>query len=165
MKKTKAVNWKNVEQRHVTEYVLFLFSRKEYTEAQLRDKMKQRFPEQPEFHDPAISRMKELNYLNEKEYAKRFINSLLQSNLGRNKIKEKLYNKRFDKQIAEEALTVAFECIENQESEALFWRQKWYGETAITDNKERQKALRKLVSKGFSFSDALAAIDMKDQYD
>ena len=62
-------------------------------------------------------------------------------------------------------MTVAFECIENQESEALFWRQKWYGETAITDNKERQKALRKLVSKGFSFSDALAAIDMKDEYD
>lgn len=158
MRKTKAVTWKNVNQSHVNEYLLFLFSTKDYTEAKLREKLNQRFPEQQDFHEPALTRMRELGYLDERAFADRYIKSLIGQNIGVNKIKEKLYVKRFDRHVAEAAISEAFEEIDNQKQEALVWRRKWFGDDAITDRKEQQKALRRLVSKGFSFQDALSVI-------
>lgn len=160
MKKTKAVLKKDVKQSEVNEYLLFLFSRMDYTESKARTKLKERYPHQPEMHDIAIARMIELDYLNESRYASRFVEALFNSNLGISKIKQKMYTKGFDRDIAASAVENFFEEIDNQKEQARVWREKWYGKEKITDHKEYQRATRRLVSKGFSFSDVRYVIQL-----
>lgn len=88
-----------------------------------------------------------------------FAESLIKSSVGINKIKERMYVKGFtrfhiDLVINSESITE-----HNALPDALYWREKWYGQSTLSDFKEKQKCTLKLVRKGFSFSDAKTATE------
>jgi SOS response regulatory protein OraA/RecX len=88
-----------------------------------------------------------------------FAESLIKSSVGINKIKERMYVKGFSRLHID--LVVSSESITKHDTlpDALYWREKWYGQSLFPDFKEKQKCIIKLARKGFSFSDAKKATE------
>lgn len=151
MRQTQPINKKNVELQDLTSYSLYLFGLKDYTEKKMREKLGERFPLQVELHDPCISRMKELGYIDDQKLAKRFFLVHAKSREGVQKIKQKMMVKGFCSSVIQE--TLDDEDCSNFDfmMTALELRIKFWGCEPISDPKKRNKATRKLISKGFSF--------------
>jgi regulatory protein len=149
MSRTQAVEREGVKPADLQQYAYYLLGRQDYTEKNLRQKLKERYPHQSEMHDPCIETCREYGYINDIQFAERYINSLLNQKVGQNVIRQKMYVKGFPRETINELLS---HITDNDAifDAALSWRKKWYGDDPLTDQKTKQKAYNKLARKGFS---------------
>jgi regulatory protein len=149
MSRTQAVQREGVKSADLQQYVYYLLGRQDYTEKNLRQKLKERYPHQAEMHDPCIEKCQEYGYINDMQFAERYIKSLLNQNLGQSVIRQKMYAKGF---LSETIGELVSEIVDDNAifDAALSWRKKWYGDSPLTDQKTQQKAYNKLARKGFS---------------
>lgn len=152
------------KQQRGENYALYLLGRQDYTCAKLREKICQKHPEADP--DKIINRLIELGYLNDERFAERYVQSLLGQKMGVSKIKQKMYVKGFPRQIIDSVSNMENVQEHDFRSDALALKLRAYGEDPITDQKEKQRAINKLLRKGFSFDVAKYAVEarVKEEY-
>ena len=91
--------------------------------------------------------------------------SFSEKNIGVNKIKEKLYVKGFSSQIINECVSALETTEEDYFAKALSLKVRKFGAEPIGDLKLKQKALRHLIAKGFSYSIANQVISYSAEQD
>ena len=105
-----------------------------------------------------ISRLKELNLLNDEAYAREFVRSRLATKpVSRQKLYLDLRTHRVPEECIEAALNELpreTEADNAREVARKFWRQM----SALEENVRRERVLRRLMSRGFSAEASLAAI-------
>jgi regulatory protein len=132
----------------LVEYALRLISRKRYTEKELKDKLILKKKDKKTILK-TIERLKELNYINDFEYARDFISDRLKFNpKGVKLLKLELKIKGVNEEIIKEALKKA-NINEFKYAFDLIERKKKYLKK-FNDTKKRQKIIWLLSSRGFS---------------
>lgn len=113
---------------------------------------------QPEEIELVMAHLQERGYQSDERFARSFINSKLGSKIGISKIKSTLaFEKGVDKELIE---TVVSELELDEVSVIMKIVAQKYRNKDLTDQKEKSKAFRFLVSKGFSFSDIKRALSV-----
>lgn len=134
---------------------LYIIQNYSKTEKQLRDKLKQSGKYTDEIIDKTLEFLKQHHFIDDSEYAKRFIETHKNS-YSKKVIKEKLYNKGIKKDIIDEAFENSeIEFDENSIIKKLLLKKcpDFFERKEEMDIKEKQKVLSYLVRKGFSYND------------
>jgi regulatory protein len=131
-------------------YSIYLLGRRDYSVKELKKKFKEKEYEESEVIE-VLDYLQENEYQSDEKFARSFINSKLNSRIGLSKIKSLLiFEKGIDKELAESIL----ETIDNNELEIIMSiLNSKYRNKNLKDFKEKNKAFRFLVSKGFNFDD------------
>lgn len=132
--------------KRARERCLYLLESMARTERQLKDKLKDAYyPD--EAIEYALSYCKEKHYVDDLDYAERFIGSR-SATLSKKMIEQKLFQKGIDREVMEQAFSNA----EYDETAALcaLVADK-YGDVSDLGYEERQKLIKKLMTKGFSY--------------
>lgn len=150
----------------LTSYATWMLGRQDYTYNKLKQKMSQRFPNSEDDIILTLDTMVDYGYINDAKFLERLICSYIESDgFGPSLIKQKLYDKGFSRQDIDEAMSSEDMQQASFEDKAIAFKIKHYGESPITDPKERNRAMGKLVRKGFSFSDANKALSFDPEND
>lgn len=138
--------------KRARERCLYLLESMARTERQLRDKLKDAYyPD--EAIEYALSYCKEKHYVDDLDYAERFIGSR-SATFSKKMIEQKLYQRGIGKDVMEQA----FEEADIDEEEALrSLIERKYKDIADLSFEDRQKVIKKLMAKGFSY-DAIKAV-------
>jgi regulatory protein len=137
----------------------------DYSAKALLQKANLLFKDDKQFNEPALDYLIERDIVNDLRYARRLTESLTAKNIGQNKIKEKLYAKGFSSQTINECVSAIETSDEDYFDKALTLKIRKFGEEPIEELKLKQKALRHLISKGFSYSIANKAVSYsEDEY-
>lgn len=119
----------------------------------MREKLQKRFPDGD--LEPIITRLKELNYLNDDEFADRFIAYRhMTSPRGKYALSRELVHKGISKSVVDRHL----EHHDESEDLGTLAHQKWQ---KIRENdlmRKKAKLIRFLTARGFSFSDVLDTV-------
>lgn len=99
-----------------------------------------------------VDRLKELNYLNDDEYASNFISSRLAcKSLSRRKLREQLYLHKLPKEVIEEALKAVPDDVERDN--ALLTAKKFYNQfSALDDYTRTTRVAKRLAARGYDYS-------------
>ena len=130
----------------------------DYSAKALLQKANLLFKDDTQFNEPALEYLIERDIINDLRYAKRLTASLSEKNIGVNKIKEKLYAKGFASQTINECVSSLATTDEDYFDKALTLKIRKFGAAPINDLKLKQKALRHLITKGFSYDIANKAV-------
>ncbi len=137
----------------VKSYMLWLIERYgDYSAKTLLQKANLLFKDDKQFNEPALEYLIERGIVDDRRYAERLTMSFSEKNIGANKIKEKLYAKGFSSQIINDCIDAIETSDDDYFNKALTLKIRKFGEDPIEDIKVKQKALRHLISKGFSYS-------------
>jgi regulatory protein len=148
-----------ISYERVKSYMLWLIERYgDYSAKKLLQKANLLFKDDTQFNEPALAYLVERDIVNDLRYAQRLTISFSEKNIGPNKIKEKLYAKGFSSQIIDECVSAIETTDEDYFDKALILKIRKFGVEPIDDLKLKQKALRHLIAKGFSYSIANKAI-------
>lgn len=145
-------------------YALFLLVRQDYSAKRITEKLALKYPprlfgDSEQVISSLIEKLKNSGYINDERFLSSILSSLLAQNIGESKIKQRLTSKGFCSDSIKNAMSQLRESDENDFfSKALAFKIRKYGDAPIMDKALAQKALRTLVSKGFSFSDSQKAI-------
>lgn len=135
-------------------YGFWLLGRKEYSERELRNKFKEKEYNQDDINK-VISYYQKNNYQSDERFTRMFINSKI-SKMGISKLKSKL---AFEKGISKDTIEEVLAELELSEVDNVIKIvETKYRNKDLKDHKEKAKAVRYLVSKGFSFEDINNAI-------
>tara|TARA_B110000091_G_scaffold23416_1_gene22132 strand:- start:3473 stop:3913 length:441 start_codon:yes stop_codon:yes gene_type:complete len=137
----------------------------EYSAKALLQKANLLFKDDTQFNDSALDYLIERGIVDDSRYASRLTESLSQKNIGANKIKEKLYAKGFLSQTINDCISALETSDEDYLDKALTLKIRKFGEAPIEELKLKQKALRHLISKGFSYSIANEAVNYSSNED
>jgi regulatory protein len=155
-----------ISYERVKSYMLWMIERYgDYSEKTLLQKANLLFKDDKQFNEPALKYLVERDIVNDNRYAQRLTESLSEKNIGANKIKEKLYAKGFSSQTISDCISTLETSDEDYFDKALILKVRKYGEDPIEDMKIKQKALRHLISKGFSYSIANKVISYSNEED
>jgi len=158
-KKKQNTEPQEISYERVKSYMQWLIERYgEYSAKTLLQKANLLFKENTQFNEPALNYLIERGIVNDLRYAERLTLSFSEKNIGLNKIKEKLYAKGFSSQTINDCVKSIETSDEDYFDKALTLKIRKFGEAPIEDIKLKQKALRHLISKGFSFAIANKAI-------
>ena len=124
----------------------------DYSAKALLQKANLLFKDDTQFNEPALEYLIERDIINDLRYAQRLTVSLTEKNIGPNKIKEKLYAKGFSSQTINECVNAIETTEEDYFDKALTLKIRKFGEAPIAELKLKQKAIRHLTAKGFSYS-------------
>lgn len=133
---------------NLMQYALRLITRKRYTQKELEIKLKGRKIGTKKDCNKVIERLKELNYINDKQFAKDFIQTRLIVNpKGENLLKLELKLKGIDRRIVDDAiqnanineLKVALDVLERKKQAVK----------RTNGIKQKEKIMRLLSSRGF----------------
>lgn len=148
-----------ISYERVKSYMLWLIERYgDYSEKKLLQKANLLFQEDRQFNEPALNYLIERDIVNDARYAQRLTESLTEKNIGVNKIKEKLYSKGFSTTTINECVSTIETSDEDYFEKALTLKIRKFGQAPIDDIKLKQKALRHLIAKGFSYAIASKAV-------
>lgn len=139
----------NCKERSI--YILTNYSK---TEKQLRDKLKQSGKYSLEIIDKTIIFLKEHNFLNDKDFANRFI-ELHKNVYSKRAIRQKLLIKGINRELLDEVFSDNEENIdETQVIKRLLLKKcpNYYEQINNIDIKEKQKIYAFLMRKGFSYN-------------
>lgn len=139
----------NCKERSI--YILTNYNK---TEKQLRDKLKQSGKYNVEIIDKTIIFLKEHNFLNDKNYANRYI-ELHKNAYSKKVIRQKLIIKGIKSEIIDEAFSENEESIDEiQVIKKLLLKKcpDYYEKMEDMDIKEKQKLYSFLMRKGFSYN-------------
>lgn len=149
----------DISYERVKSYMQWMIERYgDYSAKTLLQKANLLFKEDTQFNEKALNYLIEREIVNDLRYAKRLTMTLTEKNIGPNKIKEKLYAKGFSSQVINECVDEIDTSEEDYFDKALILKIRKFGEDPIEDIKLKQKALRHLISKGFSYSIANKAV-------
>lgn len=150
----------------VKSYMIWLIERYgDYSERALLQKANLLFKDDTQFNEPALAYLIERDIVNDLRYAQRLTASFSEKNIGINKIKEKLYSKGFSSQTINECISALATTDDDYFDKALILKIRKFGEAPIEELKLKQKALRHLISKGFSYSIANKVISYSAEQD
>lgn len=138
---------------------LHLLNQMDRTEEQLRTKLKQGFYTD-DMIDRAVAYVKSFGYIEDADYAKRFILSR-QGSKSRKEIYAKLYQKGIAKEIIERAME---ECYEDNEEITAIRKlvEKKHFDVRNAADSEKQKIYGYLARKGFSYDTIRQVIQISD---
>lgn len=137
----------------------------DYSAKALLQKANLLFKDDTQFNEAALDYLIERDIVNDLRYAQRLTDSLTEKNIGQNKIKEKLYAKGFSSQTINECVNAIETTDEDYFEKALILKIRKFGEEPIEEIKLKQKALRHLIAKGFSYSVANKAVSYSENED
>lgn len=137
----------------------------DYSAKALLQKANLLFKDDTQFNEAALDYLIERDIVNDLRYAQRLTDSLTEKNIGPNKIKEKLYAKGFSSQTINECVNAIETTDEDYFDKALILKIRKFGEEPIEEIKLKQKALRHLIAKGFSYSVANKAVSYSENED
>lgn len=130
--------------------ILHLLDQMPRTEQQLRMKLRQNFYTE-DVIDEAIEYAKSFNYLNDKNYARMYIQGKL-NHKSRKELYCALLNKGISKNIIEDVLEENYETHDETEAIKELIRKKKYN-LEDSNDKEKSKIYGYLLRKGFSYDD------------
>ncbi len=136
---------------HGYQYALFLLNLSMRTVGEVKEKMKQRGYDQKVIKE-VINSLLQDKYLDDDNYAEIFINSMKNyKTWGRFMMKKKMYEKKLPAELIEEKLNELVSEKDEVESAKRFLIRLFPDLKAIKklEYDEKQKVLRKLVSRGF----------------
>ena len=133
-------------------YALNLLSKSVKTEKEIIAKLKKR-GYVSEIIDNVIFKLKDYGYVNDEEFAEKYINSF-SKNKGKRLLKSELKLKGVSDAIIEDK----FLSVENELETAIKIAEK-YVKNKPVDIKTKQKCYKYLLSKGFSYDDSKTAVD------
>ena len=133
-------------------YALNLLSKSVKTEKEIIAKLKKR-GYVSEIIDKVIFKLKDYGYVNDEEFAEKYINSY-SKNKGKRLLKSELKLKGVSDAIIEDK----FLSVENELETAIKIAEK-YVKNKPVDIKTKQKCYKYLLSKGFSYDDSKTAVD------
>jgi|TARA_B110000908_G_scaffold170108_1_gene228766 regulatory protein len=155
-----------ISYERVKSYMQWMIERYgEYSAKALLQKANLLFKDDTQFNDSALDYLIERGIVDDSRYASRLTESLSQKNIGANKIKEKLYAKGFLSQTINDCISALETSDEDYLDKALTLKIRKFGEAPIEELKLKQKALRHLISKGFSYSIANEAVNYSSNED
>lgn len=140
------------------QYALRLITRKRYTQKELENKLRGRKIGTKKDRDKVINRLKELSYINDKEFAKDYIQTRLIINpKGENLLKLELRLKGVDRQIIDNAIQnaninetkIALDVIERKKKSIK----------RVEGQKQKEKILHLLSSRGFKLETIYKILD------
>ncbi len=140
--------------KRARERCLYLLESMARTERQVRDKLAEGFYPR-ESIDDAIVYCKKKRYIDDTDYAERYIASK-SDRLSKRAIEQKLYARGIDKETVREAFDNA-EIDETKTIRDLICRK--YGDVSDIGYEERRKIINKLIMKGFTYDTIKRAID------
>ena len=159
---------KDISYERVKSYMQWMIERYgDYSEKTLLHKANVLFKEDTQYNQSALDYLVEREIVNDLRYAQRLTISLSEKNIGANKIKEKLYTKGFSSNTINECIRNIETSEEDYFNKALLLKVRKFGDAPIDDIKIKQKALRHLISKGFSYTIANKVViyDDNEHYD
>lgn len=157
---------KDISYDRVKGYMQWMIERYgDYSAKALLQKANLLFKEDTQYNEPALDYLIERGIVDDARYAQRLTESLSEKNIGANKIKEKLYAKGLSSQTINDCISTIETTDEDYFDKALILKIRKFGEAPIEDIKLKQKALRHLISKGFSYSIANDAVSYSSNED
>lgn len=148
-----------ISYERVKSYFIWIIERYgDYSEKTLLQKANVLFKDDTQFNEQALNYLIEREIVDDVRFAKRLTLRFSEKNIGPNKIKEKLYAKGFTSSVINDCVTDLETSEEDYFDKALTLKVKKFGDDPIVDIKLKQKALRHLISKGFSYSIANKAV-------
>jgi regulatory protein len=158
-KKKQAPEPKDISYDRVKGYMQWMIERYgDYSAKTLLQKANLLFREDRQYNEAALNYLIEREIVNDLRYAQRLTEGFSEKNIGVNKIKEKLYAKGFTSKTINECIGAIETTDEDYFDKALILKIRKFGAAPIEDIKLKQKALRHLISKGFSYSVADKAV-------
>jgi regulatory protein len=158
-KKSKSPEPKDISFDRVKGYMQWMIERYgDYSAKTLLQKANLLFREDTQYNESALDYLIDREIVNDLRYAKRLTENFSEKNIGPNKIKEKLYAKGFSSQTINDCVSEIVTSEDDYLSKALILKIRKFGEGPIDDVKLKQKALRHLIAKGFSYSIANKAV-------
>ena len=152
-----------ISYERVKSYMLWMIERYgDYSARNLLQKANLLFRDDTQYNEAALAYLIERDIVNDLRYAKRLTMSFSEKNIGPNKIKEKLYAKGFSSQTINECVSNLATTDEDYFEKALILKKRKFGDEPIEDLKLKQKALRHIISTGFSYSIANQVIGYVD---
>lgn len=146
------------QEKKAREKAVDLLSYKPYTAKELRFRLLQKFDNEQAV-ESAVARMRELGYINDTEYARRYAEKLSsQKGFGVRRIRQELMRKGIDSACADEAIG---ELVLDEDQVLASIREviaKKYPQ-ADEDEKVRRRAYAALARRGFSFQDIRRAME------
>lgn len=136
-------------EEHARSYLLDLLARKDYSRAQLEQKLKQRGCA-AEFIDPLLNQFAELGYQSDQRFVEAQVRQRLEQGQGRRKIEFELRNKGVSSDLIRQTIDAA---EVDPHKQALEYLRRRYGTQLAADQKERAKRTRHMVGRGFSYDE------------
>lgn len=138
-------------------YVLYLLSRREYSRQEISQKLTQRHLSQSEI-EKIFDYLDEYQYQSDERFAEQLVRVQTNKLNGKNKILQTAYAKGIDDVLIENVIEILDIDWFNIAKQAY---QKKYGsvEDQTLDWPDKQKRMRFLVSRGFSFDEAKEAVE------
>lgn len=131
-------------------YSIYLLGRRDYFVKELRMKFKEKGYEEDDVN-VVLDYLIENGYQSDEKFTRSFINQKINSKIGFSKIKSTLvFEKGVDRDVVEDAMS-EFESQDLENIRKIVGVK--YRNKDLKDFKEKNKAFRFLVSKGFSFED------------
>ena len=147
--------------KELTQYLLALLAKREYTVKQLREKAEKKFPElSVEEQKESIGWLKEKNYVSDERFTESFIRQAIRKGDGPMKIQQKLTQKGVSKDIVTGYLSQVE--ADDQYKSALEAGQKKYPSIAQKEPdvfQQRIKLTRFLVGRGFGYDVIQRVVD------
>ena len=154
---TKILNWIDEDTQHaVSEKALYLLSRSSLNENKLIFKLKN-YDFNEKYINKTILQMKSYGYLNDEQLIKFAIEEFLEQKIGPMKIKEKLFQRKFNKILIETMIDKydIFNISYTDKAIELLKRKN----KCPYDKKSKEKAYRFLLSRGFDYETSNKAIN------
>lgn len=140
------------EREFARERALRVLGYRERSESELRQKLLDSgYPQQ--VTDAVVSRMAELGMVDDRRFAAMWVRTRISSGFGRRRIERELGSRGIDAQIVAEAFAAVDDHDEVEDAVASL-----RGRTP-RDPKERERLLRRLITRGYAMSTALEALD------
>jgi regulatory protein len=144
---------KEITLDRVKNYLFWLIGRYgDYSTQTLKAKLNRVFSENTSFNEQALQYLIDNGYVDDKRYAERLIDNLLAKNIGLNKIKQTLFNKGLDSNLINDILSTKSQDEQSWIDKATAIKERKFGSQPITVQKTKEKALRFLINKGFSYA-------------
>ncbi|WP_019028169.1 regulatory protein RecX [Colwellia piezophila] len=151
--KKKSTKPQVISYDRVKSYMQWLIQRYgEYSAKVLLQKANLLFKDDRQYNEPALDYLIERGIVNDSRYAQRLTQSFAEKNIGPNKIKEKLYAKGFSSQTINECVSAIETSDDDYFEKALLLKRRKFGQDPIEDIKLKQKAMRHIIAKGFSYA-------------
>lgn len=144
---------KTSDARRAKEKALWLISYRDHSEGELRQKLSRDFGE--EAVEKAIEKLKELNFLNDENFAKKYAESLSQKHLSERQIQQKLRLKGIDRDLTTETVE-ELNLDEKEEIRALI-NKKYLRK--LESEADLRRTVAALQRRGFAYSDIRAVIN------
>ena len=141
-------------------YALWLLTRRPHSTGELKEKFKRRLLPVG-IQEVVLARLEAKKFINDREFAERFVGSKKARNWGPRKIQAALHKKKISRDNIEKATSLLFSSAdEKEQAKELLSRQKqrFFRKKEKKDGNTRRRAFEFLARKGYSLEAARLAV-------